>query len=146
MEFEGRILKVFPKQEGVSERTGNAWATQEFVFEYHEHPTDRYADRVLLRTFDTNHMAQLQEGMQVRIGFGHTTREFTKDGKTSTFNEVRLYKFEPLSKPADGTKDPEPTNSPSGDGNAPHGPFKPLQEYDKDGNPINGGNGDDLPF
>lgn len=136
MEFEGRILKVLPKQEGVSERTGNAWATQEFVFEYHEHPTDRYADRVLLRTFDTNHMAQLQEGMQVRIGFGHTTRDFTKDGKTSTFNEVRLYKFEPLSKPADGTKDPEPTNSPSERENAPTG---------NENNP-NPSNGDDLPF
>jgi hypothetical protein len=136
MEFEGRILKVLPKQEGVSERTGNAWATQEFVFEYHEHPTDRYADRVLLRTFDTNHMAQLQEGMQVRIGFGHTTREFTKDGKTSTFNEVRLYKFEPLFKPADGTKDPEPTNSPSEREIAPTG---------NENNP-NPSNGDDLPF
>lgn len=136
MEFEGRILKVLPKQEGVSERTGNPWATQEFVFEYHEHPTDRYADRVLLRTFDTNHMAQLQEGMQVRIGFGHTTRDFTKDGKTSTFNELRLYKFEPLSKPADGTKEPEPTNSPSERENAPTG---------NENNP-NPSNGDDLPF
>lgn len=129
-------MKVLPKQEGVSERTGNAWATQEFVFEYHEHPTDRYADRVLLRTFDTNHMAQLQEGMQVRIGFGHTTRDFTKDGKTSTFNELRLYKFEPISKPTDGTKDPEPTNSPSERENAPTG---------NENNP-NPSNGDDLPF
>ena len=136
MEFEGRILKVLPKQEGVSERTGNPWATQEFVFEYFENPTDRYSDKVLLRTFDTNIMAQLNEGASVRIGFGHSVRDFTKDGKTSTFNELRLYKFEPLSKPADGTKDPEPTNSPSERENAPTG---------NENNP-NPSNGDDLPF
>ena len=136
MEFQGRILKVFPKQEGVSERTGNPWATQEFVFEYFEHPTDRYMDKVLLRTFDEKIMAQLKEGVEVKIGFGHTVRDFTKDGKTSTFNEVRLYKFEPLLKPADGTEEPEPTNSPSERENAPTG---------NENNP-NPSNGDDLPF
>jgi hypothetical protein len=135
MEFEGRILKVLPKQEGVSERTGNAWATQEFIFEYFEHPTDRYSDKVLLRTFDTNHMAQLVEGANVRIGFGHSVREYTKDGKTSTFNEVRLYKFEVISKPADTTADPQPADSPQPQSDAPQG--------DANGE---GGKGDDLPF
>ena len=135
MEFEGRILKVLPKQEGVSERTGNAWATQEFIFEYFEHPTDRYSDKVLLRTFDTNHMAQLVEGANVRIGFGHSVREYTKDGKTSTFNEVRLYKFEVISKPADITTDPQPADSPQPQSDAPQGNAN-----------QGGGEGDDLPF
>ena len=128
MEFEGRILKVLPKQEGVSEKTGNAWATQEFIFEYFEHPTDRYSDKVLLRTFDTNHMAQLVEGANVRIGFGHSVRDYTKDGKTSTFNEVRLYKFEVISKPSDApTEQPQATNqqpqqnAPTGDANGEGG-------------------------
>lgn len=135
MEFEGRILKVLPKQEGVSERTGNPWATQEFIFEYFEHPTDRYSDKVLLRTFDTNHMAQLVEGANVRIGFGHGVREYTKDGKTSTFNEVRLYKFEVISKPAGVTADPQPADSPQPPSDAPQGNAN-----------QGGGEEDDLPF
>jgi hypothetical protein len=135
MEFEGRILKVLPKQEGVSERTGNAWATQEFIFEYFEHPTDRYSDKVLLRTFDTNHMAQLVEGANVRIGFGHSVREYTKDGKTSTFNELRLYKFEVISKPADITTDPQPADSP-----------QPQSDASQGNANQGGGEEDDLPF
>lgn len=134
MEFTGRIMKVLPKQKGVSERTGNAWAHQSFVFEYFEDPNQRYSDKVLLQTFDTNVMAQLEENAQVRIGFGMNIRDYMKDGKISYFNEPRMYKFERLDA-AEAAPQPAPqTEQPAA---APFPPAQPQQSDEKK---------DDLPF
>ena len=134
MEFTGRIFRVFPQQKGVSQRTGNEWVQQSFVFEYFEDPNQRYSDKVVLQTFDTNVMAQLEEGVQVRIGFGMNIREYTKDGKTSVFNEPRMYKFERITA-ADAAPQPAPaTDQPAA---APLPPAQPPQSAEKK---------DDLPF
>lgn len=90
MEFQGRVKKILPLRSGVSQRTGNEWKSLPFIFEYFENPTDRFADTVLLETFDTNVIDNLKEGMDIRCGFGHRTREY--EGKT--YNELRLYKIE----------------------------------------------------
>ena len=90
MEFTGRVKKILPARSGVSQRTGNEWKALPFIFEYFENPTDRFADTVLLETFDTNVIDNLKEGMEVKCGFGHHTREY--EGKT--YNELRLYKIE----------------------------------------------------
>ena len=63
MKFNGVIQKVLPKRSGVSERTGNEWASQGFIFEYKENATDRLPDRVILETFDTNVMAEFEKLM-----------------------------------------------------------------------------------
>ena len=94
MEFQGRIAKVLPVRSGVSQRTGNEWKALPFIFEYFENPTDRFADSVMLETFDTKVIENLKEGMEVRCGFGHRTREY--EGKT--YNELRLYKIESVRK------------------------------------------------
>ena len=127
-------MKVLPKQEGVSERTGNAWAHQSFVFEYFEDPNQRYSDKVLLQTFDTNVMAQLEENAQVRIGFGHGIRDYIRDGKTSYFNEPRMYKFERLDA---NQADPQPAPQTEHPAAAPFPPAQPQQSDEKK---------DDLPF
>lgn len=98
MEFQGRIAKLLPLRQGVSQRTGNEWKALPFVFEYYENPSDRYADSVVLETFDTNVIDNLKEGMEVRCGFGHHTREYDKDGKTMVINDLRLYKIESVRK------------------------------------------------
>lgn len=99
MEFQGRIAKLLPIRQGVSQRTGNEWKSLPFIFEYFEHESDRYADSVMLETFDTNIIDHLKEGMEVRCGFGHRTREFTKqDGTTGIINDIRLYKIESVRK------------------------------------------------
>ena len=95
MEFQGRISKVLPMRQGTSARTGNEWYAQPFVFEYYEHETDRYADSVVLETFDTNIIPHLKEGMEVICGFGHKAKPITKqDGTQTIINEMRLYKLE----------------------------------------------------
>ena len=99
MEFQGRIAKLLPIRQGVSQRTGNEWKSLPFIFEYFEHESDRYADSVMLETFDTNVIENLKEGMEVICGFGHKTREFTKqDGTKAFINDLRLYKIESVRK------------------------------------------------
>ena len=152
MEFQGRIAKLLPIRQGVSQRTGNEWKSLPFIFEYFEHDSDRYADSVLLETFDTKVIDNLKEGMVVRCGFGHKTREFTKqDGTTAVINDLRLYKIESVRKaqnqPAQQTNGQAVTQQtaaqPQGQQAAPFPP-----QVDENGNPINqgGGNADDLPL
>ncbi len=90
MEFQGRISKLLPIRQGVSQRTGNEWKAQPFVFEYFETPEQRWSDKVLLETYDAKVIEQLKEGMEVRCGFGHSVREY--EGRT--YNEVKLYRIE----------------------------------------------------
>ena len=138
-------MKVLEPRTGTSERTGNGWKTQGFVFEYFEHPTDRYSDKVYLETFDENVMAQLTENLTVRIGFGHHVREYTnQQGKTMHINEIRIYKFEPQTaqKPApqqqaDGGTGAAPNAEAPATGTAPFPPEAPTGK---------GGKADDLPF
>ena len=99
MEFQGRISKLLPMRQGTSAKTGNEWYAQPFVFEYYEHETDRYADSVVLETFDTNIIPHLKEGMEVICGFGHKAKPITKqDGTQTIINEMRLYKIESVRK------------------------------------------------
>jgi hypothetical protein len=95
MEFTGRVKKILPARSGVSQRTGNEWKALPFIFEYFENPTDRFADTVLLETFDTNVIDNLKEGMEVICGFGHKVKTVTKqDGTQATINEMKVYKIE----------------------------------------------------
>ena len=95
MEFQGRVAKILPMRNGTSARTGNEWQALPFVFEYFEHDTDRYADSVVLETFDTKVIENLKEGMEVICGWSHKAKDITKqDGTKTTINEMRLYKIE----------------------------------------------------
>ena len=120
MEFIGRVKAILPKRSGTSARTGNEWVALPFIFEYFEHETDRYADRVLLETFDTKVIANIKEGMEVKCGFSHNVRAY--EGKT--YNEIRLYKIECVSmtnQPAQQTNDSATGNQPTPQSQAPHG-------------------------
>ena len=158
MEYTGRISKVLPKRSGTSQRTGNEWQTQPFIFEYFETDDQRWSDKVLLETFDTNIMAQigkyLKKGpdgkaviengecvllceLKCRCGFSHSVRTFDRqDGTKATINDLRLYKFEIVT--AQQTQQSVQQQAAA--------PFPP--QVDVHGNPITnqGGNYDDLPF
>ena len=136
MEFQGRISKVLPMRQGTSARTGNEWYAQPFVFEYYEHETDRYADSVVLETFDTNIIPHLKEGMEVICGFGHKAKTITKqDGTQTTINEMRLYKIESVK----GAKQAPQAAS------APAAVQQPTPQPNSAQTPQNDPN-DDLPF
>ena len=117
MEFQGRIAKVLPMRQGTSTRTGNEWYAQPFVFEYFENPTDRFADSVVLETFNTDIMPHLKEGLEVICGFGHKAKTVTKqDGTQVTINEMKLYKFESVqhaNKPEQAASAPAAVQTPT---------------------------------
>lgn len=125
MEFEGQIIKVCNPRTGTSQRTGNEWKTQGFVFEYKEHDTDPWHDKVYLETFDEKIMEQLTVGAVAKIGFRHKTREY--EGRV--FNDVQMNSFTLIGKPidataaqqnsADGVSADPATNTPQTQQNAP---------------------------
>ena len=114
MEFEGRIQRVLPVRSGTSQR--GEWKILPFVFEYFENGDQRWSDKVLLETMDTNIMAQigayLKKGadgkaviengecvmlgeLKCKCGFSHNVKSFDKqDGTKATINDIRMYKFE----------------------------------------------------
>ena len=122
MEFEGRVRKILPLRSGTSKSTGNKWKALPFIFEYFENETDRYADSVLLETFDTNVIDNLQEGMEVRCGFSHRTREY--EGRT--YNEVRLYKIQSIKK----SQEPAAPQAPAAYDNTPPPPQQTEKKND----------------
>ena len=94
MEFKGRIYKVLETTTGTS-RDNKEWKKQEFIFEFFEHDTDRYSDKVVLSVMnDRIKEYDLHEGDEVLIGFGHSVREY--NGRW--FNDIRLYKLEKAAK------------------------------------------------
>ena len=102
MEFEGQIIKVCEPRTGTSQRTGNEWKTQGFVFEYKEHDTDPWHDKVYLETFDTNIMQNLVVGAVAKVGFRHKVREY--EGRV--FNDVQMNSFTLIGKSMEATQQP----------------------------------------
>ena len=140
---------MLPVSSGTSQR--GEWKKLPFVFEYFENGEQRWSDKVLLETFDTNVMAQigkyLKKGadgkavvengecvllgeLKCKCGFSHSVRTFDRqDGTKATINEVRMYKFEVLAQGAAVAQ--QQTQQPA---------FQPQPQ------PQGGGETDDLPF
>ena len=163
MEFEGRITRVLPVRSGTSQN-GNEWKRLPFVFSYYENPDQWWEDKVLLETWDTNHMAQIaqycevgQDGKVVvengsvklktldikcRCGFSHSVKDVTKkDGSgTVTMNDLRCYRLEiggagvAQQQTQQAAAQPAPAPQPAPQPN----PFGPQVNQE--------GGGDDLPF
>jgi len=149
MEFEGRIQRVLPVRSGTNQK--GEWKILPFVFEYFENADQRWSDKVLLETFDTNIMAQigayLKKGpdgkavvendgcvliaeLKCKIGFSHSVDSFERqDGTKGTVNRIRLYKFEVL-----GNQQQQVAPQPQPQVQVP---FPPQNQ---------GGKDDDLPF
>lgn len=105
MEFKGRINRLLPTRKGVR-NDGTEWQSQEFVFEYYEHETDWWSNKVLLSVMN-DRIAEydLHVGDEVLIGFGHNVRDW--NGKV--FNELRIYKFEKIKDVVVPQQQTEPT-------------------------------------
>ena len=171
MEFEGRIIRVLPTRGGTSQR-GNEWKALPFIFAYYENPDQRWEDKVLLETFDTNQMAQIAQYCEIgadhkvvvengsvklktldikcKCGFSHNVKDITtQSGEHRAINEVRCYKLEIASQqqPAPAPQyQQQPGNVLGGPQTPPYNPQQPFPpQVDAQGNAINP-NDDDLPF
>ena len=135
MEFKGRIERILPRRKGVR-NDGTEWQSQEFVFEYYEHETDWYSNKVMLSVMN-DRIAEydLHVGDEVLIGFGHNVRDW--NGKV--FNELRIYKFEKIKNVALPQQQTEPTIN--------HPEAQPTPEPAVISQPADeSGKKDDLPF
>lgn len=167
MEFEGRISRVLPVRTGTSQR--GEWKALPFVFEYFETTDQRWSDKVLLETMDTNIMAQigafLKKGtdgkavvengecvllyeLKCRVGFSHSVRDYDRqDGTKGTSNNIRCYKFEIAGQHgqqggrAAVVQQPTEQIPPQAQPTAAQAPFPPFSSL-----PPEGGQYDDLPF
>ena len=88
MELEGRIIKVMPVQSGTSQRTGNAWKSQEYVFEYFYFPNQAIPTKVVMRVFgeDKINRFNLEANDEVKVRYHFEAYEY--NGRY--FNEIRI--------------------------------------------------------
>ena len=81
---------MFPIVKG-TRQDGTEWSRQDFIVEFFEHETDRYADRVMLNIMNERvKECDLHEGDEVTVGIGHSVREY----KGRWYNELRCYKVQ----------------------------------------------------
>jgi hypothetical protein len=86
MDLTGTIIQVMPAQSGVSQRSGNAWMSQEYVMEI----PGQWPRHIVFRIFGEDRIKQfnVQQGEQnVTIQFDIDAHEY--NGRW--FNEVRCY-------------------------------------------------------
>lgn len=173
MEFDGKIVRVLPAREGVSQQTGNAWKTLPFVFEFFTPENQQWPERVLLETFDTNYQAMIapyckrgQDGkvalnqygdvemiapMPIHIGFSLKVRNGKRqDGSSFTVNDIRIYKFEPIQQQQQQGQQ-QPAGQPAGTVAQPQYQQQPAyqpqaQQPFPPQNQPGGQTNDDLPF
>ena len=89
MEITGRIIAVMEKRSGQSQRSGNVWASQDYVIETHE----QYPRRCLFNVFGEDKINEynLQIGAEVTVSFDINAREY--NGRW--YNDIRAWRVVP---------------------------------------------------
>lgn len=118
MEVIGKICKVFDVRDGVSQRTGEKWVSQDFLLEYFWWSNQTTPSKIMLSIFGADRIqeADLKEGEEVKVRLHPEAREY--NGRW--FNDVRFDGIEhinrpkqaqPQEKPADAEKSQEQANT-----------------------------------
>jgi hypothetical protein len=133
VKLTGRIGKVFPAQSGTSQRTGNQWMSQDYLFEFFQWSGQQNPNRLVVRIFGEDNikrhnLQQYEDNVTLTLRLDASK---TKEGDR-WFNEVRITNVERVGhqQAAQATNVQQPTNSPQQQNNAPQG----------------GEKSDDLPF
>lgn len=100
MEITGKIIAVLPAQSGVSQRTGNAWKSQEFVIETHE----QFPKKCCFKVFGEERINNfnLQKGEEVTVSFSIDCHEY--NGRW--FNSVDAWGVNRVGQAAPQTEQP----------------------------------------
>ena len=93
MKFTGICKVVLPQQTGQSQRTGQPWVSQEYVF---EEEGQRFPQSMCARVFGADKIAEMkiQQGQRYDVDFDITTNQSQKTG--GYFNSLNIYKVTPL--------------------------------------------------
>lgn len=94
MDITGRIIAVMEKRSGQSQRSGNVWASQDYVIETHE----QYPRRCLFNVFGEDKINEynLQIGSEVTVSFDINAREY--NGRW--YNDIRAWRVVPAAQAA----------------------------------------------
>lgn len=125
VKLTGRIAKVFPITKGTSQRTGNAWVSQEYLFEYHSWSGATVPDRIVVRVFGEDRIKNLN--LQEREENVTLTLRFqANEYGERWFNEIRVASVERATshQPSPQEQQPTPTPAPQTDNNNQEGDEK----------------------
>ncbi|MBM6993266.1 MAG: DUF3127 domain-containing protein [Prevotella sp.] len=88
IEVEGIIIKEYPAKEGVSNRTGNAWKSQEFVIQ----TKDQYPRACLFRVFGADKLEQfnIHQGDSVHVWLDINARAW----QDRYFNDISAFRVD----------------------------------------------------
>ena len=148
VKLTGRIAEVMPVVSGISDRTGNPWKSQEYLFEYFAWSGAKYANRMVVRVFGEEDIAKfnLKQGEEVTLTIRFDANK-SKDG-SRWFNEIRISNVErpqAAQQPAQPQNAaPQAANAPQVNNNPPG--FERPATGDENGQNKEGGDDDDLPF
>lgn len=131
VKLTGRIAEVMPAQSGVSQRTGNQWKSQEYLFEYFPWSGATNPSRIVVRIFGEEDIAKFnlkerEEDVTLTLRFAASK---SQDG-TRWFNEIKITNVERIGSQQavqtanDSQTDNNPhqqNNTPTGEGNAEGG-------------------------
>ena len=143
VKLTGRIAEVMPVVSGISDRTGNAWKSQEYLFEYFAWSGARYANRMVARVFGEDDIAKynLKQGEEVTLTIRFDANK-SKDG-SRWFNEIRINNVERpqgTQQPAQAAQQaPQAANAPAAAQQSVAQPIAPQTA-------VNQADNDDLPF
>ena len=120
MELTGKIIAALDKRSGTSARTGNTWASQEFVIEV-PGANEQYPRRCVFTVFGEDRLANMniQVGEQLTVSFDIDAHEY--NGRW--FNDIRAWKVDHVAN--------QPQSAPAPSSAAPvASPFTPSEEKD----------------
>ena len=135
LKIQGNILKVLTAQSGTSQRTGNAWMSQDYVLQFHVWDGARMPNFFIFRVFGEDRIKSfaIKEGDEVEVSYYPNGHEF--DGRW--FGENEAVKVDILKR--DGQPIVQPPTSPENQDQPAAQPGDQPQTQE-------GGNADDLPF
>ena len=119
MELTGKIIAVMEAKNGISQRTGNLWMTQEYVIEVPG--TD--PKRCMFSVFGEDRIKQfnIQMGEDLTVQFDIDSREV----KGRWYNDIRVYNVVRQQFQTPQNTDPMPFDAGGGD------PFPPFMEQER---------------
>jgi hypothetical protein len=137
MELQGRVVRLLPLKEGVSQ-AGNPYRTQDFIFGYYENQSDIYERNILLNVRNENiEKYKLAENDKIKVRISLGCREYPQ-GSGKYFNDIRTGDITIIQK---ANAESAQTANVSQVNNNPQ-----PQQNAATGGENQGGESDDLPF
>ena len=147
VKLTGRIAEVMPLQSGTSQRTGNQWKSQEYLFEYFPWSGAQNPSRIVVRIFGEEDIAkfnlkQYEENVTLTLRFA---AQKSQDG-TRWFNEIRITNVERPAAQQQNIKTDDEKPAPAPQPQVLGGPQTPPYDPAPIANKIQEGGSDGLPF